>query len=269
MAATVGIKFLYQFTVGEYDYVNPGSNIISVTSQASGDHDKVNLTTNPLRQTWRSADLGTQEIVIAANDTNFVPDVFAILGHNFSEDAVVILYASFTNNFTVPALTLPFTWNEKHMVINASLGSAYPYYKIKIIDPTNECGFLEIGRIAAGLSFTFTNNEDITDDFQVTTEDLASQTRTEGFFRASNERVKVDTLTVKFMKLDSRPGFDTNYKGLYKMTRFVGTTLPFLTIVDPFDTYFVLHWGQAKMVPGRSFAINRYTDFGLSIEEVY
>lgn len=269
MADTQGIKFLYQFTVGEYDYLNPGSNVVSVTSQAAGDHDKVNLTTNPLRQTWRSTDVTTQEIVLAASDTNFVPDVFAILNHNLSEDAVVTLYASFSTNFAVPALTLSFTWNEKHMAIVGTLGTAYPYYKIKIIDPTNECGFIEIGRIIAGLSFTFSNNEDITDDFQLMTEDLASQTRTEGFFRASNERVKVDALSVKFTKLDARAGFDTNYKGLVSMTRFVGTTLPFLTIVDPFDTYFVLHWGQAKMVPGRSYTINRYTDFTLSIEEVY
>lgn len=269
MPFTQGIKFLYQYSVGEYDYDNPGSNVISVTSQAAGDHDKVNLTTNPLRQTWRSATLDPQEIVIHANDLTDAPDVFALLNHNLSDEAVVILYASFSTDFTVPALTLPFQWNEKHMAIVTDLGLAYPYYKIKIIDPTNGCGFIEVGRIVAGKSLTFTNNEDIADSFQVSTQDLASQTPTEGFFRASNERVKIETLSVTIPKIDSRTGSNDNYTGFTKMTKFVGTTLPFLTIVDPFDAYFVLHWGQAQTVPSRSYNINRYTDFTLSVQEVY
>lgn len=266
---TQGIKFLYEFSVGEYNYGNPGSNVISVTSQAAGDHDKLNLTTAPLRQTWRSATLDPQEIVIQANDTTVAPDVFAILNHNFSADAVVILYCAFSNDFTVPALTIPFAWNEKHMAIVEDLAIAYPYYKIKIVDPTNECGFLEIGRIIAGQSFTFMNEEDITDNISLTTDDLASSTPTEGFFRVSNERVQVDTLTVQFSKLDSKVGNNTNYSGLRDMAKFVGTTVPFLTIVDPFDAYFILHWGQAKTIPGRNFGINRFADSTLAILEVY
>jgi hypothetical protein len=264
-----GIRFLYQFSVGEYNYQNPGVNVVSVTSTAAGDHDKVNLTTSPLRQTWRSTDTTNQEIVIQANDTTVTPDIFAILNHNLTEDAVVTLQCAYTNDFSAPALTVPFIWNEKHMAIVQDLGQAYSYYKIKIIDPGNPCGFVEIGRIVAGQTFAFTNNEDIDDGISISTDDLASTMQTEGFFRASNERVKLETLQVKFPKLSSRNGEDTNYKGLIKMMRFVGTTQPFLTVVDPNEPYFSLMWGQLKMIPGRMYSINRYTDFNMSIEEVY
>lgn len=264
-----GIKFLYKFSVGEYSYSNPGSNVISVTSTAAGDHSKINLTTSPLRQTWRSNGLATQEIVIQANDTTVTPDIFAILNHNLSSDAIVTVKCSLTNNFASPALTFSMTWNEKHMVFVTNLGQGFPYYKITIIDPANPCGFIEIGRIVAGAAFAFTNNEDIEDAFSISTDDLASSMQTEGFFRASNERVKVDNLAVSFPKLDSRAGGDVNYRGLLSMCKFVGTTLPFLTIVDPNEPYFSVLWGQLKLIPARNYGVLRFTDFRMTIDEVY
>jgi hypothetical protein len=269
MADTSGIKFLFRFSVGEYDQLNPGDNVISVTSQAAGDHDKKNLTTTALRETWRSAGVGTQEIVIQANDLTDAPDVFAILNHNLTEDAVVTLYGSTTNNFASPALTISFTWHEKHMVITQDFGTTYEYYKIKIIDPTNPCGYFEIGRIVAGLAFTFSVNEDITDDFNIGTDDLAYKMKSEGFFRASNERVKVDRLQIRFDRLRTDAGFNTNYVGIQGMLNFIGETLPFLTILDPDDPYFSVIWGQVDTLPSRTFSVNRYTSMSFAIQEVY
>src|SRR4051812_21280811 len=97
---TVGIKFLYAFTVGEYDFTNPGANVISVTSTAPG-HDKKNLTTTPLRETWRSGpNIATwQEIIIKANSQTYVPDVVALLNHNLTELAVIQVQGSMTTSF--------------------------------------------------------------------------------------------------------------------------------------------------------------------------
>ena len=271
MADTVGIKFLYQFSLGEYNTTFPGLNVISVTSQASGDHDKKNLTTTPLRETWRSASIvTTQEIIIEANDLNTVIDTFAILNHNLTDLAVVQLQASLIDpTFAAPAFTINFTYNKKHLVLLQDLGLAYRYFKIKITDPTNPCGFIEIGKIVAGKSFTFTNNEDITDKIGIGNDDLSYKMKSEGFFRAANERVKVQKLNVRFSNLDTTIGQDVNYQGLLAFMEEVGETLPFLTIVDPSQPYFKLIWGIIDKMPSESYDINRYVDIPLVIQEVY
>jgi hypothetical protein len=266
---TTGIKFVYTFCLGEYNFDNPGSNVVSVTSQAAGDHDKKNLTTTPLRETWRSTGVSTwQEIVIQANDLTVRPDTFAILNHNLSSQAIVQLQGSMTTSFT-GASTVTFVWSKKHMVLMQDLGAAYNYYRFRILDTTNACGFIEIGRILAGLSFTFTNNEDITDDISIQPKDLAYKIPTEGFFRAFNQRVKIDTLQVKFSKLSTTVGSDTNYQGLLAMLEVVGETFPFLTILDPSDQAFQIMWGCIENLPGRMYTVNRYTDMSLTITEVY
>lgn len=267
---STGIKFLYNFSVGEYDLNNPGSNVLSATSTAAG-FDKLNLTTTPLREVWRSGPAinNWQEIIIKANDTTLIPDTFAILNHNFSSLAVVQIQGSMTSSFLAPAFTLPVQWTKKHMVLLQDIGIAYNYYRIRILDPSNACGFVEAGRIVAGKSFTFTDNEDITDDISVTPKDLAYKTQTEGFFRAFNQRVKVDKLQVHFSKLLTTVGVNTNFLGLLALLDSVGETFPFLTIVDPLDQSFILQWGIIETLPGRTFGINRYADMTLDIQEVY
>lgn len=270
---TTGIKFLYTFAIGEFDLNNPGANITSITSERQG-HEKVNLTTAPLRETWRSADVtGWQEIVIQANDTTESPDTFAILNHNLSELAVVQIQGSMTSNFAAPAFTLPVVWNKKHMVLLQEIGTAYNYYRVRFLDPTNQCGYIEIGRILAGKSFTFSKNEDIQDSITITTDDLAYKTKTEGFFRASNQRVKVDKLQIKFAdlltkKLNADDSVD-NYLNMKDLMDVCGEVYPFLTIPDPEDSKFNVLWGQIDTLPNMTYAINRYVSFSLTIQEVY
>lgn len=270
MSVTQGVKFLYQFTVGEYDLVNPGANVISVTSTAVGDHDKKNLTTAPLKETWRSATAATpQVIVIHANDTTKAPDVFAILNHNLTSNAVVNLKGSTSTNFTAAGLSINFPYGKNNLILAQAIGTAYPYYQITIQDAGNPDGFIELGRIIAGPSFTFINNEDMADNFTVKQQDLAYQMSTEGFFRASNERVKVSGLSLTFPSLQTTTGNNANYTGLATMVDFVGTTLPFLTIVDPFDVYFKNVWGQLNQLPTEQYTVNRYVTLNLDIQQVY
>ncbi len=267
---STGIKFLYGFLVGEPDLNNPGSNVFSVTSTATGDHDKKNLCTPPLRETWRSTSVASwQEIIIQANDTSLRPDVFAILNHNFTSIVTVQLQGSMSSDFSAPAITVPILYNKKHMVLQQDLGTTYNYYRFRILDPTNACGYLEIGRIIAGKSFTFGDNEDITDEITITQEDLAYSMKTEGFFRAFSERVKVDKMSINFQKLKTDIGNDTNYQNLITMFEEVGTSYPFLTLVDPGDVAFEVMWGQIEQLPSRSYKINRYVDMTFNIQEIF
>lgn len=270
MSVTAGITFLSQFSVGEFNLNNPGVNIISVTSTAAGDHAAKNLTTTPLRETWRSVDAATpQEIIIEANDRTVAPNVFAILNHNLSSTAVVQLQGNNSNVWSAPGFTANLVWNKKHIVLLEDVGQPWRYYKIKITDPSNPCGYIDIGKIVGGTAFQFMNNEDMADDFSSGKTDLAYQMKSEGFFRASNERVKTDSLSLSFPKLSSVTGKNANYVGITELAEFVGETLPFLTIVDPLDPYFKLIWGQLRTMPKESFTINRFVNLSLDIDEVY
>lgn len=264
-----GIRFLSRFSVGQDNPANPGAKVISATTTATGDFNKSNLVTNSTREKWRSGGIaGSNSIIIEANDLTSPIDTFAILNHNFSENAVVTLKGNNSTNMTAAPFSVTLDWNEKHMVYVGDFIVPFQYYEVKVVDPGNICGYVEIGKLIGGVSFVMTGDEDITDDFSVQTQDLAYSMPTEGFFRASNETVKVDTLSVSFDKLDSRVN-TTNYDGLRAFTKYVGTTIPFLTILDPEDQNFFILWGQLRQVPGRSFTVNRYTSMSLTIEEVY
>lgn len=268
---TTGIKFLHRWVLGAFDFDNPGNNVISVTSTAAGDFAPKNLTTDILREVWRSATASTtQEIIMEVNDPDTIIDTFAILNHNLTSIAVVQVQAANDVGFLIPAFTLSMTYNKQNMVLLQDLGASYTYFKIKITDPTNPCGYIEIGRVVAGRSFTFTNNEDITDRINVKRDDLAYKMKSEGFFRASNEKVKVDKLRVDFKNLKSLAADDnTNYLGLKDLFENVGETYPFLTIADPSDPYFICMWGLVDDIPAFGYDINRYVDVSLTIQEVF
>lgn len=265
-----GISFLYSFDLGNRDVNNPGVNILSITSTAAGDFDKANLCTESLRHVWRSESppLAWQEIVIKADLASQI-DTFAILGHNFSDDATVIIEANIANNFLAPPFSRTVPVTKDNMVLCEDFADTYEYYRVRILDPANICGYIEIGRIVGGRAFTFTNNEDITDEIEIETEDFADKAKTEGFFMVSNEKVKSRELSVKFSKLHTIAGQNDNYLGLREMYRSVGTTKPFLTIVDRGDIEFATVWGQIERIPRDTLTINRFVSQSLKIKEMF
>lgn len=269
MSATEGMSFLYQFDWGNRDVNNPGSNILSVTSTAAGDFDKANLTTESLRHVWRSADVLTWQDIIVKAELESRIDTVGILGHNFSETAVVRVQANIANNWVAPPVDYVVPWSDGNLVLCKDFGADYEYYRIRILDPANPCGYVQVGRIVGGRAFTMTNNEDITDDFNVDWDDFADVMKNEGYFRFSNERVKARTLGVKFNKLRTDPPNDGNYKGLLSMSKYIGETRPFLAILDRTDPGFASLWGQLEKMPGFGYTLNRFTSLNLRIAEVF
>lgn len=269
MANTQGVSFLHEFDLGNRNVNNPGVNIISVTSTAEGDFDKANLTTESLRHVWRSEDiLSYQEIVIQAELKSKI-DTFAILGHNLSDEAVIEIQANVDNNFVAPPFSISVPWSEDNIVSTNPFNDDYEFYKIRILDPTNACGFLEIGRIVGGRAFTLSNNEDITDDFEITLEDMADTMKTEGYFRVSNEKIKARNLSIKLNRLYTVPGMDANFQGLKRMFRKVGITRPILVILDRGDPSFCSMWAQIDKLPAENYSVNRFVSQSFRLSEVF
>jgi hypothetical protein len=269
MSSSNGISFLYEFDLGNRNVLNPGQNIISVTSTAPGDFDKSNLFTDSTLHRWRSVDVsGWQEIVIQADLVTDI-DTFGILGHNLTEDAVIQLQANISNNFLAPPITVTIPWREDYILWLDALGDSYEFYKLRILDPTNPCGFIELGRIVGGQAFTMGDCEGISDDFSISSKDFAEQMKTQGYFRHSNERVKARTLGASTSKVDSKTGNNTNFQGLRELFDTVGISIPLLLIADRTDPELFMSWGQFRDIPTENFTTNRFVTMRMSFEEVF
>lgn len=272
MASNQGISFLHEFDLGNRDINNPGVNIIRTSPTAVGDFDKANLTEESIREVWRSADVLTpQEIVIKAEIVSDI-DTFAILGHNFTTGAIVRIEANIDDVWVAPPFSVVVTVTEDDNNIvfaNDGFGGQYTYYRVTVLDPSNPCGYIQIGRIVGGRAFTFTNNEDIVDNYRVRNVDYSEKMKSQGFFRISNEVILGRELSVNFQKLYTIEGQNTNYIGFKKMFKSVKTTRPFLTILDRDNTATLNLWGQLTQLPSESFGINQFVSFGINIEEVF
>lgn len=272
MASLKGISFLYSFDLGNRDVENPGANIISVTSQAVGDFEPANMFEDSTRRQWRSADSINEQIIVIKADKKSQIDTFAILGHNLSETAVVRVEANVNNNFVAPPFSqvIPVDTESENLVLaNDGFGGEYEYYRVRILDPANACGYIEIGRIIGGVAFTFEGNEDITDDVNVKHIDESESMRTQGYFRASNENVLVRQVDVNFSKIKTVTGENDNYLAFRKMFKTVKTTRPFLLILNRVDPTILNMWCQLTDLPSERFGINRFVDMPLSMEEVF
>lgn len=269
MTAQIGISFLHSFDLGNRDVNNPGVNILSVSSTAVGDFDKANLTTESVRHGWRSASiLSFQDIVIQAEQVAQI-DTFAILGHNLTEDAVIIIQANIADNWVAPPFSMTVPWTKKNIVLCQDFGDEYEFYRVRLLDPANPCGYIQVGRIVGGRAFTFTENEDITDDIDISYDDMADRSKTEGFFMASNNKVVARELDVKWAKLYTIATKNNNFLQLREMFEVVGTTKPFLTIVERGDPGFCSIWGQIDKLPKESYTINKFVSESLKIKEMF
>lgn len=267
--STQGLSLLYKFDLGNRNLVELGSNILSVTTQAPGDFDKGNLTTESVRHVWRSTDASVWQDIVIKADVKSRIDTFALLGHNLSETAVVRVQANIANNWVAPAIDYAVPWQEKNLVLCRDFIAEYEYYRVRILDPANACGFVQVGRIIGGRATTLTNNEDVTDDIDQGTEDYADQMKSEGFFRVSNERIKADTLNMRLRRIKTLAPDNANFLALMKAFKYCGTTRPLLAIVDRNDTSFVNIWGLFTDIPSRGFTVNRYVDMSVKMMEVF
>ena len=269
MSSKTSIAFLYNFDVGNRHVNVPDENIMFVTSTAAGDFHVANITTDSLRHKWRSASALTwQEIIIKAEKKSTI-NCFAILGHNFTDAAVVRVQANVSNNFLAPPVTKFVPWSKDNMLVTTTFGGNYEYYKISILDPSNPCGYVEIGRVCGGVMTELTNDEDITDSYKIGYKDLSETMKTQGYFRASNSNIIQRTFDASFSKLNTQQGSDFNFTKLRTFFQTVKTIKPFLVILDYQNPYKFNAWMQLTDVPDESFTVNDYVSFPLKMEEVF
>ena len=124
MGIQSGISFLYNFDFGNPHIDDPMENIVSFSSVAQGDFAPSNVTTSSTRHRWRSADVLTkQEIVLKAEVKSRV-DTIAILGHNFSPEAVITLQANISDNWIAPPINLRLPYSKHNIIYTNELSGS-------------------------------------------------------------------------------------------------------------------------------------------------
>lgn len=269
MSTKTSISFLYSFDLGNPHVDVPDQNILYVTSTAIGDFHVSNITRDALRHKWRSNSVLTMQTIIIKAEKKSNLDCFAILGHNFTETALIKVEANIANNFLAPPVTKIGVWAKDNIIIPTSFGAQYEYYKISILDVANPCGYIEIGRVVGGKLLSLIKDEDITDNYKISYKDLSETMKTQGYFRASNSNIIQRNFDANFSKLHTEAGNDENFNALRTFFHSVKTIKPFLTILDITDPYAFNMWGQLTDIPDEAFTVNNFVSFPIKIEEVF
>ena len=272
--AVEGISFLHTITIGEVsDPQDPGGNILEVSTQADGDFDKTNLVTDISRQVWRSTDTNEQFIKVKS-EAPTQPDTVALIGTNLTADAVVILEANSVDDFDNPPFCVEMlivNAHTTHAVFLNDFGNEYEYFRFRILDPDNPCGYIEVGRVAGGQAFTYTGGkEGLQNAFTIGYTDTSKSMTNEGYSRPSNTNILFRTLQGMLSKMETRDDKDnTNFLGLIEMIENVKTNRPFLTILDRNNPRIFTAWTEFSNLPNLAYDINELATADLKLQEVF
>lgn len=176
----------------------------SANSTMAGDFSVQNLDTDVVEQVWRSNSVTTG--VRITTDTGLPQGVFldtlAILGHNMTRSADVVLLGSNDPTFTTIGVTIPLEARLTNIFyIAPDLPTAgYRYWRFDIDDPTNPHGYIEIGTIIFGAADIF-QGECFVDELEFELKDYADTVRTEGFTNVANSRSQKRRIRLDFRSL--------------------------------------------------------------------
>lgn len=208
----------------------------TATSTAAGDFGVNNVNSDIVEQVWRSNGVVTGLRLTC--DTGIPQGVFvdtlAILGHNFSSSANVVVEGSNVSDFSSIGTTIILASSADNTGNTYYIAPTYPlqgfrYWRISIDDAGNGDGYIEIGTILFGSAEIF-QGENIVDHLEREFKDFADTVRTMGFTNVSNSRAIKKLVRFAFKNLDFAL---SNFRKLNAMFRRDRTTYKCLWIPTP------------------------------------
>lgn len=173
-------------------------------STAPGDYSIQNVDTDIIEQIWKSNNdvVGVRLVCDTGLTQGVFLDTLAILNHNFTKSADVVLLGSNDPTFVTIGVTIPLQprLNNMYYIAPTLPTSGYRYWRLDLDDATNSDGFLSIGTLLFGASEIF-QGEDIVDEIEFELKDFADTTRTEGFTNVANSRTQKRRLRLDFRSL--------------------------------------------------------------------
>lgn len=177
----------------------------TASSTATGDYAASNLNSDLTEQIWRSDDNDTSSIQLIC-DTQLPQgvfiDTFAMLNHNLTSSATVVLQGANVSNFSTVgvSINLSVTPDNIYYIAPEAPTSGWRYWRISIDDPFNGDNFVSVGTIVFGRANIF-QGECHTDEIQFSFKDFADTVATEGFTNVSNSRALKKVLNLDFRYL--------------------------------------------------------------------
>jgi len=263
---TTNLRILYQFP----SRGTSGTNwtVVSGGTEA-GDFGVNNVNTDIVEQVYRS----TATTCVLQSDTQVTQGIFldtlAILNHNFTTSATVLLQGSNDVSFG----SIPFT--ETLAVEKTNLYyiapylplTSYRYWRIDVTDTTNPDGYIQMGTIVFGSTIIF-NGECFTDEVVRRKIHFADRVRTEAFSNVSNDRALKYSVSLNFRKLNYGRA---NYENLIEVVDYVRTSLKALWIPTPqFASRFAV-FGKLSEMPVENHKVigedADYIDLDITVDE--
>jgi hypothetical protein len=206
----------------------------TASSTAPGDFTVVNLNTDIVEQKWRSQ-TGAVTGLLLTCDTGLPQgvflDTFAILGHNITTSATVLLEGDDDPAFGSPGFSQSIMIErESAFWIAPTLPLAgYRYWRLSIDDPTNADNYVEIGTIVFGEAVIFAG-ECFKNPLRLSKKHFTDKVYTEGFTAVSNDRGIKRSVILTFESLQISGG---NYANLTDIIETARTSLKCLWIPTP------------------------------------
>ena len=207
----------------------------SSTSTAAGDFSPFNLNTDIVEQRFQTAAAFSATLICdteVAQGTGV--DTLAILEHNLTSSATVVIEGSNDSGFAPVGQTITPTWTEQNIWY---IAPTYPttqfrYWRFNISDPTNsDPDGIKIGTIVFGVT-TILQGECFVDEVKRRQKHFVDRVPTAGFTNVSNDRALKTAVGLEFRNIRYNRG---NYKNLKEIFEFARTSFKCLWIPDPTD----------------------------------
>lgn len=235
------------------DFPSRGTSGVNWTSNsvAPGDFSENNLNTDVVEQVYRTN--GAITGITLDCDTEVPQGVFldtlAILNHNLTSSASVVLLGSQDPSFATigTTLTLQARPEEMYYIAAEFPTQGFRYWRFQIDDVTNADGHLQIGTIVFGNSLIF-QGECFVDEVDYGLKDFADTVRTAGHTNASNSRAIKKSLTLDFRSLDFTKGNFRSMRAMFREDRTIFKCL-WIPTPDPDDQEYTARFAVfSKMV---------------------
>jgi hypothetical protein len=257
-----------------YEFPSRGTvpNNWTASTTASGDFPIENVNTDIVEQVWRGVD-GALTSVQLTCDTGTPQgtylDTLAILNHNLTTSANVVLIGSNDPLFNVVGVTINLIITKRNYVyISPELPlSGYRYWRLILSDATNPDNYLQIGTIIFG-SCICMQGECFKNPINYAKKHFVDAIQTEGFTTSQNDRGIKSQVTLDFQSLNFSGGNYTNLQDIFETVR---TNLKALWVPTPQYPLRYLVFGKLQELPQESHTDNGenadYVDFSITIDE--
>jgi len=243
----------------------------STASSSTNSFSINNVNTDIVEQYWRSV-TGVLSATLSC-DTELPQGVYldtlAILNHNLSGSATVILQGSNDPSFaTIPVnVTLEYEAVNMYYIAPTLPLNPYRYWRLNVSDPGSADNFLRIGTIVFGSAIIF-SQESFVDRVRFGQKQFVDKVYTEGFTNISNDRGKKKYLNLEFRNLSYGR---INFQNMRELFDYAGITLKCLYIPVPQQPSRFAVFGKLADIPAEEHnykgADADYVDFSIEVDE--